>query len=192
MNDISQSTLQDLLARIGQQDGKAFEQVYAHYHARVYAFVRHLHGHEADAQEITQDVFFALAQKPQAFSWQSSFGTWLTALAKNKVMDFWRKRGRQPRLESDDNHPSCDWADGSGDPQSQAIELEDEQAVERCREALPVEQKEALYWVNYMGTSVTQVAQLQQCPEGTVKSRLHKARQSVRLCLERWHGKGRL
>lgn len=63
MTELPQTTLQHLLDQIEQRDFKAFERVYRHYHDRVFAFVLHMHADRADAEEITNDVFFDFGQE---------------------------------------------------------------------------------------------------------------------------------
>jgi RNA polymerase sigma-70 factor (ECF subfamily) len=186
MRELPDATLNALLKRIGQQDAQALKTLYAHYHGRVYAFVMHKHARHADAEEITNDVFKVLAQNPAAFRGQSRFSSWLMAIASHRVIDLWRKQGRRPLYESDEDVPVCAVADPSGDPLSQALEREEHVALDICRDALPIEQKEAIYLAYYEDASAAEIAQRQQCPVGTVKSRLFKARQKLQQCLERW------
>jgi RNA polymerase sigma-70 factor (ECF subfamily) len=189
--DLPDATLQHLLTRVGERDEQAFARLYRHYNRRVFAYVMHLHAHAADADEITHDVFLALARQPQAYLGQSRFSTWLLAMAKYKVIDLWRKQGREPLTVDDDGSSLCQLSDPLSDPVDQAIAWEDAQALDRCRDALPLPQKEALFMAYYQGASVSEIAEHQQCPAGTVKSRLHKARLGLQQCLKRWHEGGR-
>lgn len=188
MTELPPSTLQHLLAQIGQQDFKAFERVYRHYHDRVFAFVLHMHADRADGEEITNDVFLTLARNPMAYQGHARFSTWLLGIAKNKVFDKMRQRGRQVKTEPVDENTRCAVTDASGDAVTQALRHEKGLALDHCRDQLPSEQKQALYLAYYIDASVEDIAAEQQCPAGTVKSRLFNARQNMRRCLERWQG----
>ena len=188
MTELPQTTVQHLLAQIGQRDFKAFERVYRHYHDRVFAFVLHMHADQADGEEITNDVFLTLAKNPMAYQGHARFSTWLLGIAKNKVFDRMRQRGRSIRTESVDENTCCSVSDRSGDVVTQALRHEKSLALDHCRDQLPLEQKEALYLAYYIDASVEDIAAQQQCPTGTVKSRLFNARQNMRRCIERWQG----
>lgn len=189
MIDLPPHVVQNLLSRIEQHDEQAFKEMYRFYAHPLYVHVRHLHNKAADAEEIVHDVLFAVFDKPRAYSQQSSFCHWLRAIAKNKVIDLWRKQGRRPKLESDQDHDVCDWADPTDGPVDALINKQEELALERCRDALPIEQKEAFYLAFYRCLNVSEIAHEQNCAEGTVKSRLHKARSRVKDCIQRWQNR---
>jgi RNA polymerase sigma-70 factor (ECF subfamily) len=186
MTDLPPATLEHLLAEISKENSDAFEKLYRHYHDFVFAFVLHMHAVREDAEEITDDVFMALAMKPSSFQGVARFSTWLLGIAKNKVFDRMRQRGRTIRTESLDEADWCELADESGDVVAQAISQEKMHAIENCRDQLPVEQKEAWFMVNFMGASMSEIAAKQGCPVGTVKSRLFNAGQKIKRCMGRW------
>ena len=188
MSDLPEATLQSLLLRIGQKDAAALKELYSHYHGRVYAFVMHKHARHADAEEVSNDVFKALAENPSAFRGASRFSSWLLGIANNKLIDLWRKQGRRPVFETDEDIQTCaiSAVDPNGDPLSQALKHEEHLALDICRDTLPIEQKEAIYLAYYEDASAAEIAHHQQCPVGTVKSRLFKARQRLKQCLESW------
>jgi RNA polymerase sigma-70 factor (ECF subfamily) len=186
MTDLPTTTLEHLLTGISNKNSSAFEQLYRHYHDFVFAFVLHMHADRDDAEEITDDVFMVLALKPETFQGAARFSTWLLGIAKNKVFDRMRQRGRTIRTESIDEADWCELADESGDVVTQAISQEKIHAIENCRDQLPIEQKEAWFMVNVMGASMSEIAAKQDCPVGTVKSRLFNAGQKIKRCMGAW------
>lgn len=191
MTDLPEATLAQLLNQIGLGDDKAVIRFYRHYHGFLYAFIRHRLSNEADAEEVTQDVLLAVCQKPQAFRGQSKFSTWLCGIAKFKIVDLRRKQGHGlPIAEVDD-----EFVQEQADPNWNFVERleaeEDEEALRHCRDALPDEQKEAIFWVFYQGEGLDAVAARQECPVGTVKSRLFNARKRLHDCMSRWLEGGR-
>jgi RNA polymerase sigma-70 factor (ECF subfamily) len=83
--------------------------------------------------------------------------------------------------------PSADnEADNEADPLSIVIKRQQEQALKHCSSALPLEQQVAYRMAFVEDKSAAEIAQAQKCPEGTVKSRLHKARLQVTDCMLRW------
>ena len=187
MSHLPESTLKHLLAQISQKNPQAFERIYQSYHDDVFRFVMHMRADRADADEIVNDVFFALGKNPLAFKGDSSFTSWLLSIAKHKVYDRMRKQGRRIRTESMEDLEVCDWADPAGDTPTQAMNLEDDEALAHCREQLPDLQKEAIFWAYSKDASMDEIAEVQQCAVGTVKSRLHNARKFLRQCMQQFN-----
>ncbi len=184
MSHLPESTLKHLLAEISQGNTRAFDRIYQSYHSDVFRFVMHMRGDRADADEIVNDVFLALGMNPLAFKGDSSFTSWLLGIAKNKVYDRLRKLGRSIRTESMDELVVCDKPDPAGDVPTQAMRLEDGEALSHCREQLPDVQKEAIFWAYVRDASMQDIAEIQKCSTGTVKSRLYNARKFLRQCIE--------
>ena len=70
---------------------EAFEQLVYRYEARIYLFILHRCGREADAREITQDAFVRAYERISSFDPRQSFGPWLFAIARRKHIDHWRR-----------------------------------------------------------------------------------------------------
>jgi RNA polymerase sigma-70 factor (ECF subfamily) len=184
MSHLPESTLKHLLVEISQGNTRAFERIYQSYHSDVFRFVMHMRGDSADADEIVNDVFLALGMNPLAFKGDSSFTSWLLGIAKYKVYDRLRKLGRSIRIESMDELDVSDRPDPAGDVPTQAMRIEDGEALSHCREQLPDVQKEAIYWAYVRDASMQEIAEVQQCSTGTVKSRLFNARKFLRQCIK--------
>lgn len=184
MSHLPESTLKHLLVEISEGNTRAFDRIYQSYHRDVFRFVMHMRGNRADADEIVNDVFLALGMNPLAFKGDSSFTSWLLGIAKNKVYDRLRKLGRSIRTESMDEVDVSDRPDLAGDVPTQAMRLEDGEALSHCREQLPDVQKEAIYWAYVRDASMQEIAEVQKCSTGTVKSRLYNARKFLRQCIE--------
>lgn len=178
-----------LLNQIGAGDDKAATRLYRHYHGYLYAFVRHQITNDNDAEEIAHDVFLSVFRKPEGFRGDAKFSTWLCAIAKNKVIDLLRKRGRSHAIQAMDDDLAQNLPDPNWDFIAEFEETEKDLALQHCRDALPHEQKEAIFLVFYEGLGLDAVAQRQNCPAGTVKSRLFHARRRLRDCMSHWlHG----
>jgi RNA polymerase sigma-70 factor, ECF subfamily len=189
MTDLPSEVLKDLLHRIGPHDPAAFKQLYRFYAPQLHRCVMRLHSNAADAEEITHDVLVDVFKNPQGFLEEARFSTWLLSLAKNKVKDIWRKKGRRQQLLPETAPPADNEVDTEADPLSLVIKRQQEQALKRCSSALPLEQQIAYRMAFVEDKSAAEIAQEQMCPEGTVKSRLHKARLQVTDCMMRWHKK---
>ena len=191
MTDLPSDTLSEILNRLGQGDDKAATRLYRHYHDFLYAYLRQRLADDAAAEEITHDVFLAVFQKPQAFGWKSKFFTWLCAIAKFKAADRWRDQKRELPLDDVgedvlENEPDPNW-----DFVARLEAVQDSEAMRYCIDRLPTDQRETIFWVYYQDASVEEVARHQDCPVGTVKSRLFNARKRLRDCVSRWIEGGR-
>jgi len=191
MTDLPAKTITELLNQVRLGDDKAATRLYRHYHGFLYAFARHQIANDSDAEEIVHDVFLAVFKKPQGFGGNAKFSTWLCAIAKNKVVDLLRKQGRAPQAQPMDDERLLELVDPNWDFVAQFEETEKDLALQHCRDALPIEQKEAIFLVFYEVLGVEAVAQRQGCPTGTVKSRLFHARKRLRDCLSHWLNGGR-
>ena len=189
MIDLPSEVLNDLLHRIGPDDPTAFKQLYRFYAPQLHRCVMRLHNNPADAEEITHDVLVDVFKNPQGFLEEARFSTWLFSLAKHKVNDIWRKKSRRQQLLPEIVPSADNEGDTEADPLSIVIKRQQEQALKRCSSALPLEQQVAYRMAFVEDKSAAEIAQAQKCPEGTVKSRLHKARLQVTDCMLRWQKK---
>lgn len=186
MNDLPVATIAELLNEIGKGDEKAVIRLYRHYHGFLFAFIRHQLSNDADAEEVTQDVLMVVCKTPQAFRAQARFSTWLCGIAKFKIVDLRRKQGCGLPIADVDDDVVQEQADPNWNFVEQLEAEEEEDALRHCRDALPDEQKEAIFWVFYQGEGLAAVAVRQACPVGTVKSRLFNARRRLHDCMTRW------
>lgn len=149
-------------------------------------------GAEAEplAQEVVADVFHDLWRHPGRFDGRVAFGTWLLTLARNKSIDCLRRRQRRAAVEQpageDDFSAIPDPAQG---PEARLHAAQDRQAVQECLKRLrnPLQREALLLWA-LEDMALAQIAQTQQCPENTVKTRLFHGRKNLRLCLEQTMG----
>lgn len=188
MNDLPQQEINNLLNRIAKGDDKALKALYLHYHRGLFAFIRLRVPDDTDAENILNDTFIVVCKKPEGFNGESKFSTWLFSIAKNKTLDWWRSKSRLAEtVEMDDEQLALipDTADGILD----VLERNDRDEVLReCMEKLPLEQRDAIYFSYYEDEGVEFIAQQQQCPIGTVKTRLFNARIKIRNCMEKAWG----
>ncbi|MDZ5461498.1 RNA polymerase sigma factor [Azohydromonas lata] len=172
-----------LLARISQGDEAAFRELYRAFSRRLYAYVIRKLGNEAQAEEIVADTLYEVWKAPDRFRGDSLFSTWLIGIARNKVLMAFRSR--KPDAIHEDLQ---DIAEVVASEDAGAFELlaqrQRREGVQHCMERLTDEHREAIHLVFYEGMALAEVAQVQDCPENTVKTRLFHARQKLRNCLK--------
>jgi RNA polymerase sigma-70 factor (ECF subfamily) len=177
----------DLLARIGKEDQAAFRELYKAFSRKVYAYVLNMLNDHARAEEVVVDAMYEVWRHPARFRGDSKFSTWLIGIARNKALMVYR--ARRPDEAHDDLDDVADTlADATPDGFAQLAAKQRSEGVQRCMARLSDEHRECMHLVFFEGLSLAEVAQVQRCPEGTVKTRLFHARQKIRSCLQRLLG----
>ena len=173
-----------LLGRIGQADEAAFKTLYCAFSRRLYAYVLRQLGDPSKAEEIVADTLYEVWKQPAKFRGDSQFSTWLIGIARNKVLMAFRSRRPDSRHEDID-----DMAESVASEDASAFEVlaqrQRREGVLHCMARLTDEHRECIHLVFYEGLSLSDVAQVQSCPENTVKTRLFHARQKLKACLQR-------
>ena len=191
MTDLPNPEVIDLLKQISMRSDAAAKILYKHYFRFLYAYVRHHLPNDAASEDVTQDVFLSTFSKPDSFTGQSKFSTWLCAIAKNKSVDWWRKYKGDISYEDLDENYLDNQLDSDWDFTAALETAQDHAALRHCIDRLPVEQREMVFWVYYQDESVGNVAKHGGCAEGTVKSRLFNARRKLHDCMSQWIAGGR-
>lgn len=186
-----------LLAACRCGDTAAFEQLVLRYQRSLYNIALRISGNEADAAEIVQEAFLNAWRKIGEFRGEARFSTWLTSIAINLARNRWQQiRQRRVREESlDCPEPSeVHRAVQVQADQPSALELLERtqlrELLERCISALDQGFREVLVLRDMRELAYDEVAQALGLREGTVKSRLFRARAAVKECLSK--GMGRL
>lgn len=179
-----------LVDRMRQGDDKAFEEVVNLYWDRIYARVLQLLKNPQDAEEVTQDAFMRAHRGLESFRGDSSFSTWLfqiaTNLAHNRYWYWWRRKrdvsvsldqsiGEEGDATLVDVLPSED-----EDPGNETLTNELSRRVEECLPLLSRKHQEILGLRIKKNLSYEEIAQKLGISVGTVKSRIARARESLR------------
>ncbi len=138
------------------------------------------------AEEVVVETMYEVWTHAARFAGQSSVRTWVLGIARHKLLDKLRDRYRH-RHESLDEE-----TEGDNDAESDAPEgfehvarREHHDMIVHCAGKLPEDQREALHLALYEDLPLADIAQVQACPENTVKTRLFHARRKMKECLQR-------
>ena len=187
-------TDQELAARARDGDQDAFEQLVRDNEKRIYTLALRMTGSREDALDLAQDAFFQAWKALPTFQGESSFATWLYRLATNLCLDHLRtqKRRTQKRrtqsmgpalsLDDEENGP-VQVADQQLQPQEAVERSERRRALERGLASLPDHHRQVLIMRELSGLSYQEIAQVLDLDLGTVKSRIARARLSLRKIL---------
>jgi len=170
-------------AQAGSLD--AFNALVERHQDVVYNVVYRMLGDEASAQDATQEAFISAYRKFASFQGQH-FRAWVVRIASNQALDMLRRNKRRPAESLEDMAADGDLplADASPSPEQALQSRELQQAIQQCIESLNPEQRLTLILCDVQGLSYQEVAESTQAQLGTVKSRLARARQAVRHCLQ--------
>lgn len=180
--ELDDHRIRTLLAAVDRGDESAMHELYRSFNRRVFAFSLNRLNDHAEAEEVTIDTLLEVWKFPQRFRGESRFSTWLLGIAHHKVIDRLRSR-RNDHVPIDEHAESI--ADQAMRPDELAEAADQRRMLTDCMDKLPDDQRECLHLVLLEGLSLGEVAQIQTCPENTVKTRLFHARKKMKDCLGR-------
>lgn len=171
-------TDEELIALTVAGNRRAFEEIVARYRSRVAQFVRWNVIDARSVEDITQEVFLQAYQSAGSFRGDSTFRTWLYALARNTCRHHYRQRDRCAD-EAESEEALRRIPDSGADPLSQLQQAEVANAVRDAVERLPAGQRLVLLLRDWEDLSYADISQVLGIPLGTVRSRIHNARARV-------------
>ena len=179
----------ELIKRAAGGDDTAFEQLVNQYQKSVYNLAFRMCGNADDAFDLSQEAFLNAWKGLKGFQFQSSFSTWLYRLTSNVCLSYLRSKKRKSAVSLvflDDEEEEQEWeiADSAPLPEEQTISKEERRQVESALNSLEVEYREALALSVYSDLSYQQIAEIQGVQEGTVKSRIFRAREKIRRIIQ--------
>ena len=180
---------EDTLLAFKAADGydSAFETLVRKYERMVSTCVYGIVGNSEDTLDVSQDVFLKVYKSIGTFKGDSEFSTWLYRIAKNTALDFVRRR-KQNVLSIDssgDENEGMDIADSneSTSPEKAVLSNERNQKLYDAIKQLSDEHREVIILRDINNYSYEEISQKLQIETGTVKSRLSRARESLRKIL---------
>lgn len=181
-------TEQELVARAKAGDDEAFAQLMRANETRIYNLTLRMTGNPEDAMDLAQEAFLNAWRGLKFFKGDSAFSTWVYRLASNACIDHLRRAKRRqdisqpmPADEEDDSQP--DIPDERFQPE-QALERQElRQAVTDGLQQLSDEHRQVLVMREINGLSYQEIADVLDLEPGTVKSRIARARNSLRKIL---------
>lgn len=167
---------ESLLTQVASGDERAFETLYGWYAAAVRAFVRMRVSDAGAAEEICAGVWLGCWRSAKAFRGDAKVLSWLLAIAKRQI--YMRVRRVRPSVTALDDAPEM--SDGGPGPETSALSEAEVDDLTAMLRRLPDELVETatLAWLHDL--PYRQIADLLEVPEGTVKSRISRARRLLR------------
>lgn len=177
-----------LVRRCLAGDEAAWEEIVRQYSRRVYNLAYRFTGNRAAAEDLTQEVFLRLYRTLDQYDPRmGELSHWLMRVARNLIVDDYRRRGRMPTENGEDlaEHVYHLQADPSGDPQRYVEQRELSQVIQQALARLSPELRACVVLRDLEGLSYQEIAELLRIPEGTVKSRINRGRLELARILRR-------
>ena len=179
-----------LMMRYGRGDAAAFDLLYRRHEMRVWRYLERNVGNRATADELMQEVWFAVARDALRYEPSARFTTWLFTIAHNRMIDSVRTSRRQTSLETIGYEAESVveqlTSDPSAGPLAAAVARDQAGALARAFEKLPGEQREAFLLQVEGDLSVEEIAAITDSSFETTKSRLRYARMKLRELLKEY------
>jgi RNA polymerase sigma-70 factor (ECF subfamily) len=176
----------DWVRRAQGGDVRAFEQLFQQYHRGIYNTIYQMTRNEADAADLTQEVFVRAYRALPRLQTPEAFTAWLYRIAVNLSRNWLRDRGRV-RIESlelpgedGEEGSTREIADPSGDPAALTQTQDLRERVQKAVSGLSPDHRTVVTLHHLEGMSVEEIARVTGCSIGTVKSRLSRARDHLK------------
>lgn len=167
-------------ARAG--DPEAWDRLLQRYQLPLYAYVFELARNEQTSLDIVQETLVNAVRHLGSLREDEKFGSWLFGIARQKCIQHWRRQNREQTVATEE--PLEDLRSPDESPDDLLIRQEQEEEFMRLLERLAAGQREALLLHFIEGFSIEEIAAITGAPPGTVKSRLHYAKNALRQLIE--------
>ena len=177
-------TDQQLVERVQRGDSRAFDLLVRKYQHKIVSVIGRYVSDWSEAQDVSQEAFLRAYRAIQAFRGDSAFYTWMYRIAINTAKNYLVSQGRRPPtddIQIDDAviHEGSMRLRETATPEREMMRQEIEQTVFATVEALPEELRVAITLREVDGLSYEEIAETMNCPIGTVRSRIFRAREAI-------------
>ena len=182
-----------LLRRLRDRDERAFRELLEAHRDRVYNITYRMLGNRAEAEDLAQEVFITVFKTIDTFREESKFSTWLYRVTvnhcKNRIKYLARRHDRD-RDELDETSQQANGAIAGATPRTpqpdRALEgVQMEAILQKAIEGLDDDHRIVVVLRDVEDLSIEEICEITGLPDGTVKSRLHRARLALRKKLQR-------
>ncbi len=178
-NDLS------LVERARQGDKRAFERLVEKYHRRLLRLLARMVRNQEDIEDIAQETFIKAYRALPSFRGDAAFYTWLYRIGVNTAKNHLASRGKhlptvsEQMFDEDGEQDERFAVEDINTPESELLSKQVAYAVNEAIEALPEELRTAITLREMEGLSYEEIATAMNCPIGTVRSRIFRAREAI-------------
>jgi RNA polymerase sigma-70 factor, ECF subfamily len=177
-------TDQQLVAKVQKGDSRAFDLLVLKYQHRIFGLIGRYVRDADEVQDVAQEAFIKAYKALPGFRGESAFYTWLYRIAINTAKNYLVSRSRRPpgtdvELEDAENHESAWGLRDIENPENALFGAELKAVVDAAIGALPEDLRTAITLREFDGLSYEDIADIMDCPVGTVRSRIFRAREAI-------------
>jgi len=175
----------ELVARVQQGDKQAFDLLVLKYQRKIQRLLSRMIRDQSDIDDVMQEAFIKAYRALPQFRGDSAFYTWLYRIAINTARNWMSSQGRRPsapglnQTEDGETFNEIDNLIDNNTPESALASQEIASTVNSVIEQLPSELQTAIVLREIDGLSYEEIAQTMNCPIGTVRSRIFRAREAI-------------
>jgi RNA polymerase sigma-70 factor (ECF subfamily) len=179
-----------LVERAQRGDKRAFELLVEKYQHKLARLVSRLVRDPGEAEDVTQEAFIKAYRALPSFRGDSAFYTWLYRIGINTAKNFLVATGRRAPTSTEvdaeeaEGYESSDLLHDINTPESLLLTKEIGTTVNAAIESLPEDLRSAIQLRELEGMSYEEIAKLMDCPIGTVRSRIFRAREAIAVKLK--------
>jgi len=183
--DSSQELLDhELVRRVQRGDSAAFDLLVRKYQHRIGALIGRYISDWSECQDVAQETFLRAYRAIASFRGDAQFYTWLHRIAVNTAKNHLVSHNRRPPTDDIDAADAEQFESGirlrdTDTPERELMRQEIERTVMRVVDGLPEELRTAITLREVDGLSYEEIAQRMDCPIGTVRSRIFRAREAI-------------
>ena len=175
---------QQLVERVQRGDKTAFDLLVRKYQFRLAKLVSRYVSDRAEVEDVTQEAFIKAYRALKGFRGESAFYTWLYRIAINTAKNYLVSMGRRPPRSDIDAEEAEGMTNGTelreiNTPESSMLRDEIAETVRQTIETLPEDLRTAITLREFEGLSYDEIASIMDCPIGTVRSRIFRAREAI-------------
>jgi RNA polymerase sigma-70 factor (ECF subfamily) len=175
---------QQLVERVQRGDKTAFDLLVRKYQFRLAKLVSRYVSDRAEVEDVTQEAFIKAYRALKGFRGESAFYTWLYRIAINTAKNYLVSMGRRPPRSDIDAEEAEGLTNGTelreiNTPESSMLRDEIAETVRKTIETLPEDLRTAITLREFDGLSYDEIASIMDCPIGTVRSRIFRAREAI-------------
>ena len=179
----------ELVVRVQQGDKKAFDLLVLKYQLRLSKLVSRFLRNQSDVPDVVQEAFIKAYRALPNFRGESAFYTWLYRIAINTAKNHLVAQSRKSPANSIDvqdaeDYGASEWLKEFASPEREALASELEATIHQAMGDLPSDLREAITLREIEGLSYEDIAAVMDCPIGTVRSRIFRAREAIDSKLE--------
>ena len=181
----------ELLKRCLSGDNRAWEALLKAHNRKIYNLCYRFTGRTVEAEDLTQEVFIKIFQTLKSYDQeQGTFNTWLTRVARNHLVDHYRRTKRDRATSSlDDEDGHIEAAASPSDGPEEGLEArERRELIQEGLGKLSPDLREAVILRDLQDMDYSEIARVLDVPEGTVKSRINRGRLELARALKRIEG----